>query len=211
MKKLHTIKALKMKYILEDTIYFEHIKNHVVPSEKEFEDLWKVNDYIDSTPNPMNKKYMIKRKQGTYGAQYNFAGQQSKSISSNYVDYPKIIKMVLEDVKILSQSDKYNVVHVNFYPDGSAGLLPHSDTEKDMLDDMNIYSYTFLSEPGNPRGFQIYDQGETEIHNVMLDHGDLLIMSGGMQRKYKHGVKKSTAKKFKALRRINLTVRAWKI
>lgn len=201
-----------MKYILDedDNIYIEHIKHRVIPSEKDFEDLWNVSDYIESTPNPMNPKYMIKRKQGTYGAQYNFAGQQSKSISSNFDEYPTIIKMVLEDVKVLSKSDKYNVVHVNFYPDGSAGLLPHADKEKDMLADMNIYSYTFLSEPGNPRGFQIYDQEETEIHNIMLDHGDMLMMSGGMQRKYKHGVKKSMAKKFKALRRINLTVRAWK-
>ena len=109
-----------MKFILEDSIYIEHKKNHIVPSEKDFEDSWKVSDSIESDPNPMNPKYMIKRKQGTYGAQYNFAGQQSKCISSNFDEYPTIIKMVLEDVKLLSQSDKYNIVHVNFYLDGSA-------------------------------------------------------------------------------------------
>ena len=67
-----------------------------------------------------------------------------------------------------------------------------------------------MSEPGNPRGFQIYNKESVEIYNLMLDNGDLLVMSGGMQKNYKHGVKKSMAKKFKYLKRINITVRAWK-
>lgn len=201
-----------MKYILDGDIYVEHLRHHLDASVDDFEELWKVSDTVESTPNPMNRKYMIKRKQGTYGAQYNFAGQQSKIISSNYDEYPKIIKDVLEDVRKLSGSDAdaYNVCHVNFYPDGSAGLDPHSDDEKDMIRDMHIYSYTFLSEAGNPRGFQIYNKDSVEIHNLMLDHGDMVVMSGGMQKNYKHGVKKSAAKKFKSLRRINVTVRAWK-
>lgn len=119
-------------------------------------------------------------------------------------------KRVLEDVKKISQSDMYNVVHANFYPDGSAGLDPHADDESDMMKNKDIFSYTFLSEPGNPRGFQIYDLNKTIIKEVMLDNGDLLIMSGGMQQQFKHGVKKSMAKRFKDLKRINLTVRAWK-
>ena len=44
----------------------------------------------------------------------------------------------------------------------------------------------------------------------MLDHGDLVIMSAAMQGTHKHGVKKSAAKKYKNLKRINLTVRAWR-
>ena len=44
----------------------------------------------------------------------------------------------------------------------------------------------------------------------MLDNGDLFIMGKNMQQFYKHGVKKSTAKKYAELRRINMTVRAWK-
>tara|TARA_B100000497_G_scaffold48654_1_gene56149 strand:- start:904 stop:1131 length:228 start_codon:yes stop_codon:yes gene_type:complete len=74
---------------------------------------------------------------------------------------------------------------------------------------MAIYSYTFLSEPGNPRGFQIYEKDE-QVAEYMLDHGDLFVMGGGMQRYYKHGVKKSSAKRYAELRRINMTVRAWR-
>ena len=199
-----------MKYILESNIYVEHLSRRIDASMEDFEEFWKVSDTIESTPNPMNRKYMIRRKQGTYGAQYNFGGQQSKIISSNYEEYPEIIKMVLDDVRTLSGSDAYNVCHVNFYPDGSAGLAPHSDNEKAMIHDMPIYSYTFISESGNPRGFQIYDKDSVEIHNIMLDNGDMVVMSAGMQKNYKHGVKKSMAKKFKSLRRINVTVRAWK-
>lgn len=199
-----------MKIHLDDEIYVEHIPKNIRVTSEEFDELWDVFNVIESTPNPMNRKYMIKRKQCTYGAEYTFAGQKSKQISKTYDDYPIIVQKVLDDVKSKSQSDMYTVVHVNFYPDGSAGLDPHSDNERDMIQDMNIYSYTFLSEEGNPRGFQIYDMQQTFLKEIMLDHGDLLIMSGGMQKKYKHGIKKSMAKKFKELKRINLTVRAWK-
>jgi alkylated DNA repair dioxygenase AlkB len=104
------------------------------------------------------------------------------------------------------------VVHTNWYPDGTAGLDPHADDERDMVPDMDIYSYTFLSEPGNPRGFQIYtmDDNKKPIHELFLDHGDLLIMLKGMQQHYKHGVKKSAAKRFQNVKRINMTVRAFK-
>ena len=45
---------------------------------------------------------------------------------------------------------------------------------------------------------------------VLHEPGDLLVMSRGMQKCFKHGVKKSAAKKFHNLKRINMTVRAWK-
>ena len=199
-----------MKTYLDDVIYIDHYPKYLKVTNEEFEELWNVEKCVESTPNPMNKNYMIKRKQCTYGAQYNFSGQKSVNISQTYDEYPIIIKKVLDDVKLRSASDDYNVVHVNFYPDGNAGLDPHADNEQDMIKNKDIYSYTFLSQEGNPRGFQIYDMNKNQINEIMLDKGDLLIMSGGMQQKFKHGIKKSKAKKFANLRRINLTVRAWK-
>ena len=87
--------------------------------------------------------------------------------------------------------------------------MPHSDDESEHVKGMPIYSYTFLSNPGNPRGFQIY-KDDTQVAEYMLDHGDLIVMGGGTQELYKHGVKKSSAKKYANFRRINMTVRAWK-
>jgi alkylated DNA repair dioxygenase AlkB len=176
--------------------------------ERVFEDMWGFSETIKSTPNPMNPKYMIKRKQCTFGAHFEFAGQ--KSVGVPHDQWPPLVSLVLEDVQKRSGSSMYNVIHTNWYPDGTAGLDPHSDSDTES--DMDIYSYTFLSHPGTPRGFQIYAMNDkkTPVYEYMLDHGDLLIMLKGMQKEYKHGVKKSVAKRFQNLRRINMTVRAWK-
>jgi alkylated DNA repair dioxygenase AlkB len=198
-----------MKYTLDESVYVLH-EPGVIQLPGVFEDTWKFSDSIPSTPNPMNPKYMIKRKQCTFGAQYTFSGQKSICIPQDR--WPTLVSQVLEDVRVRSGSDAYNVVHTNWYPDGTAGLDPHADDERSMIPDMDIYSYTFLSEPGNPRGFQVYtmDDLKNPTLEVFLDHGDLLVMSGGMQKYFKHGVKKSAAKKFHHLKRINMTVRAWK-
>lgn len=190
---------------------FRHEKA-VVPCDAEtFEELWGLWETVPWTPNPLNKKYNIRRKQATFGNTYNFAGQTSHQLPIGEDEWPVLVKRVLSYTRCVTDSDAYNVIHVNWYPDGSAGLEPHSDDLRKNIPGASIYSFTFLSEPGNPRGFQIYDKKTNEqVTEFMLDHGDLMVMSTDMQSTHKHGVKKSTAKKYKNLRRINLTVRAWK-
>lgn len=190
--------------------YLLHTPGAIRVDPDVFEETWRFSDTIPSTPNPMNPKYMIKRKQCTFGAQYTFAGQKSLSVPQD--QWPTLVSRVLEDVRQRSGSDAYNVVHTNWYPDGTAGLDPHADDERDMVPNMDIFSYTFLSEPGNPRGFQVYTMTDLKkpVAEIFLNHGDLLVMRKGMQSCYKHGVKKSAAKRFQSLKRINMTVRAWK-
>lgn len=174
-----------------------------------FEEAWEYNENIPQTPNPMNKRFMIRRKQCTFGATYKFSGQKSAGVPN---EWPDLAKIVLQDAREHSGSDMYNVVHTNWYPDGRAGLDPHADNENDMVPNMDIYSYTFLSDIHTPRGFQFYTYDDTKhpIGEVLLGHGDMLVMKKGMQQTFKHGVKKSTAKRFENVRRINMTVRAWK-
>jgi alkylated DNA repair dioxygenase AlkB len=198
-----------VRHYMNDCDYVEHEMEVIEVNSEMFEELWKIWDIIPFTPNPMNKQTNIKRKQGTFGVSYAFGGQKSKEIEILEDKWPKIVKKVLEDVSERSESERYKVVHMNLYPDGSSGIAPHADNESIMVEGMAIYSYTFLSEPGNPRGFQVYEKKSGEqLYDLKLDHSDLVIMSGGMQRNYLHGVKSTTAKKFKNQRRINLTVRA---
>lgn len=196
------------------TDYITYKPSAIAVSQADFDDLWRLWDKIEYTPNPLNKKYMIKRKQATFGGQYNFAGQVSNQFPLESNEWPTIVKEVLQVTRVMSGSESYNVVHVNWYPDGSAGLEPHSDDLRKNVPGMDIYSYTLLSQPGNPRGFQVYkksaEKGTGElIKEYSLDHGDLVVMTTEMQEKFKHGVKKSSAKRFKDLKRINMTVRAW--
>lgn len=195
---------------MEYTDYIHHEPGRCMCAPSIFEEAWKYNEKIPQTPNPMNKRFMIRRKQCTFGATYSFAGQKSTGIP--YDEWPELAKIVLKDVQEHSGSDLYNVVHTNWYPDGKAGLDPHADNETDMVPHMDIYSYTFISDMNTPRGFQFYtyDDIKHPIGEVLLGYGDMLVMKKGMQQKFKHGIKKSTAKRFENLRRINMTVRAWK-
>jgi len=88
--------------------------------------------------------------------------------------------------------------------------MPHADKEDIFIANMPIYSYTILSDPSLPRGFQIYRNPElkTPAYDVLLGHGDLLVMAGDMQNRYKHGVKSTASKAYAELRRINMTVRS---
>lgn len=181
-------------------------------SPESFEAAWSYEAKIEATPNPMNPKYAIRRKQATFGATYRFAGQVSRSPPR--AEWPELVEQALAHARKRSGSDAFNVVHVNWYPNGKAGLDPHADDERDMVPGQDIYSYTFLSEPvpHKVRGFQIYrfEDLKKPVAEYKLEHGDLLIMRSGMQQRYKHGVKKTAAKNFKDLRRVNMTVRAWK-
>lgn len=190
--------------------YLDYVPMRLSCSSNMFEDTWEYSKTIPNTPNPLNPRYMIRRKQCTFGATYLFGGQVSKCVE--YENWPELVKYVLDDVRKHSGSDVYNVVHTNWYPNGKAGLDPHADDERDMISNMDIYSYTFLSDVNKPRGFQIYTYEDLKhpVKEIMLGHGDLLIMKTGMQKEYKHGVKKSAAKKYDTLRRINMTVRVWK-
>jgi len=157
------------------------------------------------------------QQQATFGASYSFGAQKSFKVDIPEDQWPTIVSKVLEDVKRLSGFEQYKIVHVNWYPSDAAGLAPHSYNDSQMVPGMSIYSYTFLSEPGNPRGFQVYDKTNSkQLHDLQLYDGDLVVMSGEMQRGFTHGVKKSTTSRFQTCsglisttKRINLTVRAW--
>lgn len=185
----------------------EYLPRALPVGPDEFEETWALWDTVPWTPNPMNKKHNIRRKQATFGDTYKFAGQVSHEVTH----WTPLVHKVLEWTRTHAGSEAYNVVHANWYPDGSAGLAAHSDNMAHHVPDLPIYSFTFLSAPGTPRGFQVYDKATGEqVDELMLDHGDLVIMSAAMQQTRTHGIKKSAAKKYAQLRRLNLTVRAWR-
>ena len=187
----------------------------VIISKEEFEELYQFGiKNVKPTRNPMNKSTYIRRLQGTFGSDYRFGNQHSRSIGGpDPTDWPEAVRIVLGDAKSRSSAPHtLTAVHTNWYPDGSAGLMPHADAEDKFIPGMPIYSYTLLSDPTLPRGFQIYRIPEEKVPlcEIKLGHGDLLIMAGDMQQRYKHGVKATSARAYRNLRRINMTVRSVK-
>lgn len=179
---------------------------------------------VPRTRNPMNANTFVLRKQCTFGAAYHF-GQQNEPISGPATEWPVAVQKALAMTQDLAAQrglsrSLYNGVHTNYYPHGGAGVAPHFDSETDLVRGLPIYSFTLLTGTKKPRPFSIYlpkqpgQKDPEKIADIVLDHGDLVVMQGNMQdrnRGFSHGVPAAKPpKEYKNARRINMTVRAFR-
>lgn len=175
---------------------------------------------VKKTPNPRNPNTFLRRKQCTFvepdASSYEF-GQFNETIRSEANAWPSVVKMALHMAQELASTvlhvdaSLYNGVHANLYPSGDVGVLPHYDKEQSLVEGMPIFSFTLLSDPDRPRPFSIYTLEGVKLYDILLGQGDLLIMCGAMQKRFKHGVEAAKPPaRFKDLIRINLTVRAFR-
>ena len=194
---------------------------------------------VPKTPNPMNRKTFLRRRQCTFGCAegYRFGQQQSIGITDNF---PSVIHDTLSAARSLASwmgygdvADKYDVVHCNYYPDGESGMGIHRDDEECMVKDAPIFSFTMMPQRSRARLFAIYrdefmpvndvdDSGRAKkkrkassgkpkkVAECELMDGDVLVMVGAMQKDFLHGVEKARPQRlFRDSPRINLTVRAF--
>jgi len=181
---------------------------------------WRIHrDRQSGVPSGKLWKSAVGRKQATFGAVYNFG--QGNTIIQDRTQWPQLVTQCLEYAQQLAEQkgiarELYNGVHVNLYSSGNAGVMPHSDEEPALMEGLPIFSFTALNGDPQPRPFSIYHKPTytgarpQKVADVMLGNGDLLIMQGRMQRMFYHGVEKTSAKRYAAARRLNLTVRAFK-
>lgn len=97
-------------------------------------------------------------------------------------------------------SHDFNSVLLNLYRDGQDSMGCHSDDEKELGENPLIASLSL----GDERGFKLHHKTRKITLDVMLGHGDLLVMAGALQRYWKHSVPKTQQLKTP---RINLTFR----
>ena len=175
---------------------------------------------IPPTPNPMNPKTFLRRRQGTFGATYDFGSQISHRVGGDdEKDWPELVRRVIADARRRDASpETLKAVHANYYPDG-AGVGKHSDKDGPFDHSKPIYSYTFLSEGSSPRDFLIHDARTTHLGKkrardepfvkFTLGHGTLLIMGGSMQSEFAHEIRPLPKSKFTNAPhlRVNFTVR----
>ena len=186
----------------------------------EYEQLWRFADSVAPTPNPMNKRVNLLRKQATFGATYRFGAQVSERVDLPSRDtWPALVRRCVEDAVERTSDGKRDAyrsgvaAHVNWYPDGRAGMGRHRDAEPDLVPGAPIFSYSFSSASarGLPRIFDVYRLGaKRPIAAVPLSHGDVLVMAGTMQETHEHGVRATARRAYAGESRINVTVRAFK-
>ncbi|WP_020210362.1 alpha-ketoglutarate-dependent dioxygenase AlkB family protein [Gilvimarinus chinensis] len=109
----------------------------------------------------------------------------------------------LSEIKERLEADtgyRYNSVLANLYRDGNDGVAWHSDDEPELGPEPAIASVSL----GQTRRFTLKHKADRETVALDLAHGDLLLMSGPLQRNWLHQLAKS---KMSLGARINLTFR----
>jgi alkylated DNA repair dioxygenase AlkB len=125
---------------------------------------------------------------------YTYSGHKNIPVTT-----PEIITQIQGWIESYTGA-KFNSVLANYYRDGSDSVSWHSDDEKELGNEPVIASLSF----GASRSFGIKSKATGERTTLILNHGDLVVMSGRSQLDYLHCVPK-TAKKVGA--RVNLTFR----
>jgi len=125
------------------------------------------------TPNPMNSKTYVRRRQCTYGADYAFSNQEFDRLALDD-EAPGLVQYAVEAVRTLVarlsrdgvirgvKPEDYNGVHCNWYGEGDVEIGAHQDDERGMLEGAPIFSLTFLAKKTDalpqealPREFEV--------------------------------------------------------
>jgi alkylated DNA repair dioxygenase AlkB len=204
-----------IKKELSSKSWIEIHRDSVKCSREEFLELWSVRPSRPQVISMYGKDIEIPRFQQLYGSsKYSFSGKTFEPI----VEIPPLIMKCLEYVREKYPSSVWNGALVNWYPDGSSYIGPHSDDERDLEPDMPICSFCF----GGVGTFRIKEKNQNkptlsvlenrgsaivEKLDLLTEHGSMIAMCGHMQKEYKHEITK-TAKIVPP--RINVTIRAFR-
>ena len=158
-------------------------------------------------------KYIkIPRKQVAYGktgTEYNFSGNKVKARSYDEDDeISKEIKKIITQLNI-NLGRQYNFVLINRYADGNQYIGPHSDDERDLIDDYTIAGLSLGAERNIvfTKGYTIKqetnsksitnwfnkdekDEEKDDKYKLKLENGSLFVMYQPTNKKWKHSIPK---------------------
>ena len=110
------------------------------------------------------------------------------------------IKQQVEQQLATVSPVRFNSCLLNRYADGSQGMAWHSDDEASLGKNTVIASVSF----GATRKFAFKHKQTQEKREIMLQHGQLIVMRGSTQTHWRHAIMKSSKIQTP---RINLTFR----
>jgi alkylated DNA repair dioxygenase AlkB len=131
---------------------------------------------------------------GDPGAIYRYSGVEHRPLP--WTDELSAIKARIERFG----GDGFNSVLANLYRDGRDSMGYHADNEKELGINPTIASLSL----GDSRLFRLRHKKRRENLDIVLEHGDLLIMAGALQHHWVHALPKTRQAKNP---RINLTFR----
>jgi alkylated DNA repair dioxygenase AlkB len=212
-------------YLLGPDAYLYMETDSVDCPDDLFDEAWDYGmDEVAPTPNPMNTKTHLLRRQCTFGASYSF-GRQRSADHGPLEDAPELVRAALSKARMMAP--QYGIdplemtgVHVNWYPFGRAGLMAHQDTETVEEPAAPVFSFSFVrnrdaaaeAEGWDYRCFCISrDKAQKQrVATIALRDGDLLVMYGKrFQKDLWHSLLPTTSTRATQLECINVTVRVW--
>jgi alkylated DNA repair dioxygenase AlkB len=165
------------------------------------------------TPNKHNPKTNILRRQCAYAlassriVSYEFGQLQDFHAVEQVEALPTLVQRALNAVQSLIPDTTFELFQTNYYANGSVGITAHADDEAIISQTQPIVSVTFFAKQEESRTFSIYNKADGgKLLDLVLGHGDVLVMHGGTQAVVLHGIEKMRADRVGA--RINITVRA---
>lgn len=190
---------------LTDKSYLEIYEDIIECNKEDFNEFWELHPTERHKIMMYGRLVECPRWQALYGSgSYKFSGTVMKGTPT----IPFFVEKCFEVARKLYPDNIWNGALVNWYPNGSSYIGPHSDDEKDLVPGSPILSFSF----GQVRTFRIIKKkpaSDGEISKIDLDtgHCSLIAMCGDMQKEYTHQITK-TAKKIGP--RINVTIRCFK-
>ena len=195
-------------------IYFK--PDAIKCSQEQFDEFWNLCPKVRHEVKMFGKLVAIPRFQKLYGnSSYRFSGVEMKSDP----EIPDLVERCITYAqKRWSQKTdgtplEWNGALVNWYPDGSSYIGPHSDDERDLVPGVPILSFSF----GGVRTFRVKYKNKEEIdsngYRILSEKKfptldcSLLAMGGDTQKEYKHEIMKT---KKHVGPRINITIRCFK-
>ena len=137
---------------------------------------------------------------GDDGMSYTYSG-----IKMDAKPWTKNLLMIKESIEPIAKTT-FNSVLINYYRDGKDRVAWHSDDEKELGKNPVIASVSLGAERKFKLRHKKYKQNQLQ-HEVFLQNGSLLLMSGSTQHHWLHEIPR-TAKPIGP--RINLTFRVIK-
>ena len=166
-------------------------------------DLTEEIPWVQNKINFYGKESLVPRLEswhGDEGMSYTYSG-----IKMDAKPWTKNLLKIKESIEPIAKTT-FNSVLINYYRDGKDRVAWHSDDEKELGKNPVIASVSF----GAARKFKLrhkkYKQNQLQ-HEVFLQNGSLLLMSGSTQHHWLHEIPR-TAKPIGP--RINLTFRVIK-
>ena len=166
-----------------------------------FERIWNLHPKEYANGIIFGQSQEFKRWDQSYGQDYKYAGKLHKSLPIEDPFLDSLLKWVSSH-----SGQEYKAILINWYQDGTHYIGYHADSESSIVANSAIYSFSY----GQERDFCLKSKDKSHQQKIYMKNGSLIIMGGEMQKYYKHAVPKRALSTCPE-RRINITLRLFKL